>query len=154
MADDFGIEIDDIDFQNVFDAKRLSDVAEVALDRVKESHEERLGAGYDPDGNPLPELSERYAEYKTGRGRNDIRDLNLEGNMLPGSNVNTIPSGAEYGFNASQVAKARGNEDTIKRKGGKGFHYLSDHDIQIAEEAFSDMLDEGLKDVVKIKRRR
>lgn len=163
MADDFGIEIDDLEFQNVFDAKRLSDVAAAALDRVKDQHEELLNSARAPDGSAMPPLNAKYAArkrdgYTVSRGKNagkvvagtgrDKRDLSLSGDMLTSASVHKIPNGAEYGFAPNQVGKARGNEDRSP------FHYLSDADIEIAEEAFSVMLDEGLKDVVKIKRRR
>lgn len=148
MADDWKIEIDQLEFQNVFDAKVLSDVAEAALNRVKLRHEGLLNVGMNPDGQRMKPLSPAYEEYKEGRGRNPVRDLSLTGSMLTSAGVAKVDGGAEYGFPNNEVGKARGNEDRSP------FHYLSDKDVEIAEDLFSRKLDEGLKDLVKIKRSR
>lgn len=163
MANDFRIEMDDLELRNVFDAKKLSDTADAALKRVKDQHEALLAQGKDPDGASMPPLDPYYAArkrdgYTVTRGKNkgqkfagtgrDIRDLSLTAAMQISANVKKIPSGAEYGFGKTQVKKARANEER------SSFHYVSKSDETVIEDAFSKLVDENLKDVVKIKRSR
>lgn len=148
MADEFRVVIDDIEFQNPFDKSLLEDTAHAALANVKDRHEDLLSRGKNPDGEDLPPLNPAYAIRKNEKkgGGNIIRDLSLTNTMLGTSSVTKIDGGAEYGFASSQVGKARGNQDRTP------FHYLSDDDQRLAQETFSDLVDDKLKELVKVKR--
>ena len=146
MAENFKVQVDKLTFQNVFDAKMLEDTAEAALSRVKQMHQDLAKDGKDPDGASFDPLSPGYRKRKVADGQEGIRNLSFTGRMWIGANVSRVKNGAEFGFAAADVGKARGNERI------NSFHYLSSSDQEVIEDLFSKKLDEGLKDLVKIKR--
>lgn len=139
---------------------KIATTAETALNRVKREHEKKFKAAKEPDGSPMPPLSPGYKKEKASirPGTTPKRDLILHSKMLSSSNVEQIregtKAGAGYGFAGTETKKAYENEQIIKRKGGKGFHYLSDSDDTLIEKTFNLFLEKEITNLVKIDRTR